>query len=957
MRAPARHRMNEPTPVRNIRPDHTGDGWTRQYDGEPTDMSDAWSRAIAERNWSIFAITRPEDGTGKLGKYPTGVVRSEYAHERGAWGQPLSIYDAACWTFSEAWEQVKTLTPPPGILRFAVGYLPRPGSALVVGDLDACRDPLTGIVEPWAAEILALGSTYAEVSTSGTGVRLLMERQPGDDQHTSGERADAGFFANGSKGAVLTFNRLSEAMPAAAPEVRDAILRRKGVDPERNHRVDGQDYGEVGVDLLRAVVMSIPNDGRYGYDDWVAVGHAIQTVDDGQAGWEIFRDWSEKFPGKRTENTVRKWQRGLKANGTVGFGTLVYMARGCKSHADGGRMPPEVEAMLDQQRIAQLAAKMPPSETVLQIPGVGSLSDFRSQVKEMDPLAPDVVAMVIDFKARGLTMLVDMIVDRARESRCLTQFNKAVRVAMGQQRADEVRQTEDRKFYNVNDPNTFIDIAEDIERRAGEAEMGFVLGRQPVIMKTMESAFGRVVMRDPFGNKIVTPDGEPVTEPAMTSQARLAKSSDLRRIASKLGYFFSIDGDGVERPADAPGSMIQHLDAVAGQSWPAMKGIVQHPVMWRGQLLFGDRIFHRETGLFLQTGALQVEQWSDPVAAYRYLVDEWLGDFAFASDLDRAAALMFPASMLVAKTGLIDQPGPPIFLDTAPFPGTGKSLKTSVCFAAITGSPAPTSIYPESPEEREKVIVASIMEGQTALMFDNLKTGMTLGNAHHALAQLTTTPVFEGRVLGLSEKFIGPAGLVIAMNGNNVVPQGDMISRTVEVRHDPDHRRNLAQRRFRHADLMKYTLSNRGKIVGALACILSQRIDNSPPGRFPVWSKLVAEPIIAASGVQGFYDTWVEAGEVETVSAGSPGFAQLVENLSAFMFEWRTGKEIADKLNTNPNLRLAVFRQNEPVTSKEVTSYLQRHAGWVVDGKQLAAQRHNLGTRTDHKKRWVFRVG
>ncbi|MCU9837164.1 PriCT-2 domain-containing protein [Ruegeria sp. WL0004] len=355
-----------------------------------TASQDAWSRAIQERNWAIFAITRPEDGSAKLGKYPTGIIPSEYQHERGAWGQPISVYDAAHWTFSEACQQVKTLTPPPGILRFAVGYLPRPGSALVIGDLDNCRDPLTGAISPWAAQILALESTYAEVSTSGTGIRLLMERQDGDDQHSSGERSDTGFFANGSKGAVLTFQRLNDAMPVAAPAIRNAIVARKGVDPERNHRVDGQDYGEVGVDLLRAVVMSIPNDGRYRYDDWVAVGHAIQTVDDGQAGWEIFRDWSDKFPGKRTENTVRKWQRGLKANGTVGFGTLVYMARGHKSYVDGGRMPPEVEAMLDQQRIAQLAAKMPPVE--------GKAGEIRAELVKLVGASP----VTVDNRLREL---------------------------------------------------------------------------------------------------------------------------------------------------------------------------------------------------------------------------------------------------------------------------------------------------------------------------------------------------------------------------------------------------------------------------------------------------------------------------------------------------------------------------------------------------------------------------
>ncbi len=40
-------------------------------------------------------------------------------------------------------------------------------------DLDDCRNPETGVIAEWAQEILALYGTYAEVSPSGTGVKLF----------------------------------------------------------------------------------------------------------------------------------------------------------------------------------------------------------------------------------------------------------------------------------------------------------------------------------------------------------------------------------------------------------------------------------------------------------------------------------------------------------------------------------------------------------------------------------------------------------------------------------------------------------------------------------------------------------------------------------------------------------------------------------------------------------------
>jgi hypothetical protein len=41
-------------------------------------------------------------------------------------------------------------------------------------DLDHCRDPQTGAIEPWAMEIVAALNTYTEVSPSGEGLRLFV---------------------------------------------------------------------------------------------------------------------------------------------------------------------------------------------------------------------------------------------------------------------------------------------------------------------------------------------------------------------------------------------------------------------------------------------------------------------------------------------------------------------------------------------------------------------------------------------------------------------------------------------------------------------------------------------------------------------------------------------------------------------------------------------------------------
>lgn len=54
-----------------------------------------------------------------------------------------------------------------------VGYVLTEDDGLTGIDLDHVRDERTGSLEPWAEEIIKLAETYAEVSPSGTGIRIF----------------------------------------------------------------------------------------------------------------------------------------------------------------------------------------------------------------------------------------------------------------------------------------------------------------------------------------------------------------------------------------------------------------------------------------------------------------------------------------------------------------------------------------------------------------------------------------------------------------------------------------------------------------------------------------------------------------------------------------------------------------------------------------------------------------
>jgi primase-polymerase (primpol)-like protein len=59
-----------------------------------------------------------------------------------------------------------------------VGFVLAEDCPIAGYDLDDCIDPETGEVAPWAQAVLDLGETYAEISPSGTGIRLFTRSRP-----------------------------------------------------------------------------------------------------------------------------------------------------------------------------------------------------------------------------------------------------------------------------------------------------------------------------------------------------------------------------------------------------------------------------------------------------------------------------------------------------------------------------------------------------------------------------------------------------------------------------------------------------------------------------------------------------------------------------------------------------------------------------------------------------------
>ena len=81
-------------------------------------------------------------------------------------GELASTTDPATWgTFEEALKCPGTA---------GVGFVFTRDDPYVGIDLDGCRNPETGALEKWAADIVAQLASYTEVSPSGTGVHVIV---------------------------------------------------------------------------------------------------------------------------------------------------------------------------------------------------------------------------------------------------------------------------------------------------------------------------------------------------------------------------------------------------------------------------------------------------------------------------------------------------------------------------------------------------------------------------------------------------------------------------------------------------------------------------------------------------------------------------------------------------------------------------------------------------------------
>lgn len=335
----------------------------------PQALPAIFSAARDEANWLIFAIGVP-DAKGKKPKRPVAkdkpyiwtnrdkaagftydaAVKRMKAFADGTFGSLEDINRKVKARRDDMIAEGKKPGPEITVEGYALGYFAREDSALIALDFDNVAHD--GEVEDF--ELMALleeTTAYAEVSSSGTGVRVFMPREFADMDYHAGERNNVGLFVS-SKGAAcaLTFATLANGTERDQ-WLFDLVLERhgkvetgtRGADRvvKETAAIDDQilEHGRIEVADFREIVAHVQNDERF--DEWGAWGGMIwaareyyERVSPGDLDEvrEIMLEWSEGWSGDHDPEAFEEaWSRHAgrgpgKGQGTT-LGTWVFHAR------------------------------------------------------------------------------------------------------------------------------------------------------------------------------------------------------------------------------------------------------------------------------------------------------------------------------------------------------------------------------------------------------------------------------------------------------------------------------------------------------------------------------------------------------------------------------------------------------------------------------------------------------
>ncbi|MEU0508395.1 hypothetical protein [Amycolatopsis sp. NPDC006125] len=263
-------------------------------------------------------------------------------------------------------------------------------------------------------------------------------------------------------------------------------------------------------------------------------------------------------------------------------------------------------------------------------------------------------------------------------------------------------------------------------------------------------------------------------------------------------------GNTTDVEVSPPGPVLAAV--LARRSWPGLpvlRRIISTPVLRPDGTLLQAPGYDPATGFYLAANThlppVPDQPTGEQVAAAReFLLERFLRDFPWREPADRANYLALlvtpiirPFTRTLSPFGVID----------ASMPGSGKTILAG-CVGLLVGQRVLT--WTDSEDELRKAITTVLADQCGAVVFDNLVEGHVIDSA--VLARLVTERTWTDRRLGTNAAATYPNDRLWLATGNNLRTGGDMASRTVWVRLDPNCPRPEARTGFTIPNLDSWIL-------------------------------------------------------------------------------------------------------------------------------------------------------
>lgn len=339
-----------------------------------------------------------------------------------------------------------------------------------------------------------------------------------------------------------------------------------------------------------------------------------------------------------------------------------------------------------------------------------------------------------------------------------------------------------------------------------------------------------------------------LTRPPGAPVICVMETARLTELVSSAARWMKYDARSEEdKPCLPPSWVAPTLLARGAWGFPYLEAVVESPC------LRPDGTVLDRPGYDAATGILYEPQLAYPPVpplptedevtdACRTLMEP-LEEFPFKGEEDRAAAVAAVLS-IVARPAI---KGPvPMFVVTAPTPGTGKSLLVDAIVQSASGrSPARFS-NPREDDEFKKFLFSVCLEGATTVHMDNVEGA--LGSP--ALSMALTAVEIRDRILSTNRTATVPHRAVWFATGNNIQFKGDTYRRVVPINLDAGVEKP-EERQFRRVDLHAFLSEAKPRLVCAALTVLrgylaagAPSTGKSPFGSYEAWDALVRGAVL-----------------------------------------------------------------------------------------------------------------